>query len=80
MKKILKERYLWVQVLEKKEWEKAGFWTNLPQYLPNPENKFQVYLSYFKLEKETQTISLKVFEIMAFKNWQQETTKGILRS
>ena len=29
--------------------------------------------------KKAKTNSLKLFKIMAFKNWQQETTKGILK-
>ena len=30
-------------------------------------------------EKKYKTASLKVFKIMIFKNWQQETTKASLR-
>ena len=40
-----------------KVWEIVGFGNTLPQYLPNPKNRFQVkilfmYLSYFELTKK----------------------------
>ena len=70
-----------------KGWETAGSWTTLPQYLPNPKNKFPVkfiftYSVFVLLStgKKTKTISLKVFKIIAFENWQKETKKGTLRS
>ena len=79
--KILKEHSLWVQPHKKDE-----FGPTLLQYLPNPINKFPakfIYkLSIFVLlstGKKAKTTSLKVFKIMAFKNWQQETTEGTLR-
>ena len=63
-----------------------GSATTLPQYLPNTKNQFPVKFiftwSIFALlstGKKGKTISLKVFKIIAFKNWQQETTKGTLR-
>ena len=80
------ERTFFASAAAQKGWETAGFGPTLPQYLPNPINKFPAKfifkLSMFVLlstGKKAKTTSLKVFKIMAFKNWQQETTKGTRR-
>ena len=85
MKKKI-ERTFFVSVGTQNEWETAGSGNTLPQYLPNPKNKFpvkliftQCVLALFSTGQKAKTISLKVFKIMAFKNWQPETTKGTLR-
>ena len=69
-----------------KGWEKTKSGTTLPQYLPNLKDNFPVKFIFtssifvlIKKSKKAKTISLKVFKIMAFKNWQQETTKDTLR-
>ena len=36
------ERTFFVNAVAQNEWESAGSWTTLPQYLPNPKNKFPV--------------------------------------
>ena len=70
-----------------KGWETAGSGTTLPHNLPNLKNKFPVNFIFtesifvsLSLAKKVEMISLKVFKIMVLKNWQQETTKGTLRS
>ena len=75
-----------MSAVAQKGWETVGSGTNLPQYLPNPKNKFPVKFIFTKsifvlrsTGKKAKTISLKVFKIMAFKNWQQETTKDTMR-
>ena len=69
-----------------KGWETVGPENNLPQDLPNLKNKFPLKfmftLSIFCLTfnwKNAKTILLKIFKIMDFKNWQQETKNGTLR-
>ena len=81
------ERTFFSSVSTQKRWETAGSGATLPQYLPNPKNKFPVkfiftYSVFVLLStgKKTKTISLKVFTIIAFENWQKETKKGTLRS
>ena len=81
------ERTFFSSVSTQKRWETAGSGATLPQYLPNPKNKFPVkfiftYSVFVLLStgKKTKTISLKVFMIIAFENWQKETKKGTLRS
>ena len=81
------ERTFFVSAGAQKGWEIAGSGNILQQYLSNPKNKFSVkcifMLNIFVLlstGKKARTISLKVFKIMAFKNWQQNlttVTKGL---
>ena len=80
------ERTFFVSVGAQKGWETTKSGTTLPQYLPNLKDNFPVKFrftsSIFVLiwtGKKAKTISLKVFKIMAFKKWQQETTKDSLR-
>ena len=70
-----------------KRWKTEGSGSTLPQYLPNPKSKLRIkfifaesILALLATEKKAKTLSLKVFEIMDFKNLQQETTKSTLRT
>ena len=70
----------------KKRIRAAGSRNTLPQYLPNPKNKFPVKCiftsSIFVLHstnKKAETTALEVFKIMDLEKLQQETTKGTLR-
>ena len=65
-------RTFFVSANAQKEWETAGAGNILPQYLPNPKNKFPVKFIFTQgifdllpIGKKTKTISLKVFKIMA---------------
>ena len=69
------ERTFFVSPDAKKGWETAGLVTTLPQYLPNPKNKFPVKFIFtwsifilLSTGTKAKAIWLKVFTIMDFKN------------
>ena len=62
------ERTFLVKAGAQKGWETVGFGNTLPQYLPNPKNKFPVKFIYtwsifafLSTGKKTKTISIKEF-------------------
>ena len=75
----MKEYSLWILALKKGENQRI---LRLLYHNPNPEKKFPVKLVFtwsifasFSNGEKGKTIWLKVYEIMAFKNWLQGATK-----